>query len=472
MIQITGSGGPLCDGIDRRDFLKLGAFGATAGLTLPNLLRADAKASASGGKRKGKAKSVILFFLVGGQSQLDTFDMKPGAPDKIRGEFKPIRSATPGLQVCEHLPELAKRTGDFALIRSMTHRASNHNPGMYYALSGVAPARDVVALSTGPDDFPNPGAIISKFNPTTRKVPSFVQMSPAVVGDAYSQVPGQNAGFLGSKFDPFKVTANPADEGFSVEELALPANVSNARFERRRSLLKTVEEQFPLIGESPEIGRMDTFYQRAYSLVTSPEAREAFDLKRESDKTRDRYGRFSFGQQLLLARRLVEAGVRITTVYWGGLLNAPDDYWDTHTGNFTKQKENLLPKFDQCFSALLDDLKDRGMLDDTLVIAMGEFGRTPRIGVVTANAGTDASGRDHWPQCYHLLMAGGGVTAGAVIGKSDQYAAYPVEKAATPEDLIATIYYALGMNWEAEIHDRLNRPLPVTRGQPIMDFFA
>jgi hypothetical protein len=468
MLRLTAAPGRLCDGPARREFLTVGALGGL-GLALPQLLQA---AGASKGGRKPTADSCILFYLQGGMSHLDTFDMKPDAPDGIRSPFNSIATRTPGQRVCEYLPKLATLSDRYALIKSMTHKATNHNPGGYVALTGVPPARDVVNLGLSPDDHPNPGAVISKFRPVTRAVPTFVQFSESVFGDGRTQAPGLGAGLLGSQYEPLKITANPNDADFGVEELTLPEPVSAARFARRRSLLQTVESEFPLLADSPELERMDTFYRRAYQLVTSPEARSAFDLRKEPSRLRDRYGRTTYGQSLVLARRLVEAGVRMVGVYWGGLLNAPDDYWDTHKENFPKQKNKLLPIFDQCFSALLEDLRERGLLERTLVIAMGEFGRTPRIGQVTANAGTDATGRDHWPFCYTLMVAGGGIRGGAVVGKSDGIAAYPTERPVAPEDLIATIYQAMGIDHEAEVRDRLNRPIPVTRGEPVTELFG
>lgn len=469
MLSIPGGKVKMCDGIHRREFMRIGGLGLAAGLTLPNLLKADAQ------PRRGprpRANACILFFLQGGMSHIDTVDMKPNAPAGIRGEFTPRNTRIPGIQFCEHLPLLANMNDKFALIRSMTHRASNHNPGAYYALTGVPPSRDIVALATSPDDYPNPGAVINRLAPTRRPVPTFVQLSEALVGDSRLQVPGQTAGFLSAAYDPLKVIADPNSRNFNVEELSLPEAVTNQRFERRRSLLQTVEQEFPLIGELPELERMDAYYQRAYQLVTSPESRRAFDISQEPERLRDRYGRNRYGQSLLLARRLVEAGVRLITVYWGGALNAPLDYWDTHQGNFTKQRNYLLPQYDQCFSALISDLEDRGLLETTLVIGMGEFGRTPRIGQITANGGTDATGRDHWPQCYSIMLAGGGTTPGAVIGRSDQIAAYPTERPVAPEDLIATIYTAMGLDPETEVHDRLGRPLPISRGHSVDELFS
>jgi hypothetical protein len=475
MISIKGNRARLCDGITRRDFVRLGALG-TMGLGLPALLRAEAHAAEiakAAGKGSPREKNVILFFLMGGQSQLDMWDMKPDAPEMIRGEFKPINTNVDGIQICEYLPELAKRTDKYAIIRSMTHHVKNHAPAGYYALSGDVPKRDIVAFGLTQDDLPAPGSVASLLKPATRPVPSYVQLSPSLVGDGGIQMPGLHAGFLSAKYDPLKVTNDPNQPGFQVEELSLPGGITDERFKARRSLLQVVESEFPLLEESASVGRMDQFYQRAFNLVTSPEARKAFDINAESPKLRERYGRNVYGQQLLLARRLVEAGVRLVTIVWGGPINAPLDYWDTHQGNFPKQKERLLPAFDQCYSALMDDLQDRGMWDDTLVVAMGEFGRTPRVGQITANGGTDSTGRDHWPFCYSITLCGGGVRGGQVIGKSDETTYTYEERPVTPQDIIATMYHHLGIHHEAEIYDQLKRPHPVVRsGEPVYELWG
>jgi hypothetical protein len=475
MISIKGNRARLCDGITRRDFVRVGALG-TMGLALPELLRAEAQAAelakATGGSSR-REKSCILFFLMGGQSQLDMWDMKPDAPEMIRGEFKPMSTNVDGIQICEHLPMLAQRMDRIALIRSMTHHVKNHAPAGYYALSGMPPKRDIGVLGLAPDDQPAPGSVVSLLKPSTRPVPSYVQLSPSQVGDNSIQMPGLHAGFLGPKYDPLKVTSDPNEAGFQVEQLSLPETVNDRRLDDRRSLLKLVESEFPLIAESPAIGKMDSFYQRAFNLVTSAEARKAFDIGSEDPKLREKYGRNIYAQQLLLARRLVESGVRLVTVVWGGPINAPLDYWDTHQGNFPKQKDKLIPVFDRCYSALLDDLKDRGMLDDTLVVAMGEFGRTPRVGQITANGGTDSTGRDHWPFCYSITLAGDGVRGGQVIGKSDETTATYEERPVTPEDLIATIHHALGIDPHAEVRDQLGRPLPIVRGgEPVHELWG
>jgi len=475
MISIRGNKARLCDGITRRDFVRVGALG-TLGLGLPQLLQAEAQAAEiakAAGKSTKREKSVILFFLMGGQSQLDMWDMKPDAPEMIRGEFKPINTNVDGIQICEHMPLLARRADKFAIIRSMTHHVKNHAPAGYYALSGMAPKRDTVSLGLAHDDYPAPGSVAALLKPATRNVPSYVQLSPPIVGDTGLQMPGLHAGVLGAKYDPLKVTNDPNQSGFQVEELSLPVEVTDQRLNARRSLLELVESEFALAKESPSIGRMGQFYQRAFNLVTSPEARKAFDIGEESPKLRERYGRNIYAQQLLLARRLVEAGTRLVTIVWGGPINAPLDYWDTHQGNFPKQKDKLIPIFDQCYSALMDDLQDRGMLEDTLVVAMGEFGRTPRVGQITANGGTDSTGRDHWPFCYSITLAGGGVRGGQVIGKSDKTTDMYEERPVTPEDLIATIYHSLGISHHSEMHDQLNRPLPVVRGgEPVLELWG
>jgi hypothetical protein len=465
MISFRGDGVRLCDGITRRDVLRVGGLGM-AGLSLADLLRADAAAA-----QPRKEKSCILFYLQGGQSHIDVWDMKPDAPEMIRGPFKPISTNVPGLQIVEYLPRLAKMADKYALIRSMTHTTTNHNPGGYRALTAGIPKRDVNNLPVHPDDSPNPGCVISALKPSSRPVPSYVQLSEPILSDAGAPMPGLGAGFLSARYEPLKVIGDPNLPAFAVDELSLPAEITRDRFTARQNLLKTVEGVFPLIQESPEIQRLDTFYQRAFSMVTSPEARKAFDLSHESAKLRERYGRNIHGQRLLLARRLIEAGVRMVSVYWGGPLNAPDDYWDTHKGNFPKQQDKLLPTFDQCFSALLEDLDQRGLLESTFVIAMGEFGRTPKIGQITANAGTDATGRDHWPFCYSLVVAGGGIKGGFVLGASDEHGAYPTERPVTPEEFLATIFHTLGLDLHAEVHDQQNRPIPIVRAEPVKELF-
>ncbi len=450
----------------RREFLRIGGIGAM-GLVLPRLLRAESEGKPVRGR--GKAKACILLYLHGGQSQLETFDPKPAAPPEIRGEFKPIATRVPGLQICEHLPKLARLADKFALIRSMTHGTTNHNPAGYYVLSGIEPNTNEFDILAARDDFPHPGAVLAKLGNSRQAIPPFVQLSPSNVGDGGRQMPGQSAGFLGGAFDPFKVVTDPNAADFDVEGLSLADDVSASRLDRRRQLLEGLGSAARV--DQPAARAIDPYYERAFQLITSPASRRAFRLDQEPARLRDRYGRHTPGQSLLLARRLIEAGVRLVTVVWGGPLQAPDDYWDTHKQHFPKQRDKLLPRFDQCLSALLEDLDHRGLLETTLVVSMSEFGRTPRIGQDFGNA-TDATGRDHWPQCYSMLLAGGGVCGGAVLGKSDRYTIAVTERPVRPEDLTTTIYFALGIEGDAELHDRFGRPLPLTRGQPVRELFA
>ncbi len=468
MLDFLGQPARLCDRFTRRVALQLGAV-APLGLSLPKVLRAEAANPEA--TKKAKAKSVVLFFLQGGQGQLDTWDMRPDAPEGIRGEFRPIDTNVPGMTICEHMPQLATLADKFAIVRSMNHTATSHNAASFYSLLGEKP-RFEPGLAASESDFPTAGSIVAKFLPQRDQIPPFVQLSPSMFGDNYLQMPGAGAGFLKAPFEPLRITADPNAADFSVEELALPDDVSQERLAGRRNLLGSIDRHLGGLGDSGKIGKLDQFQQRALGLVTSGQVRKAFDLRSESDELRDRYGRNVHGQRLLLARRLVEAGVRFVSVYWGGLLNAPDDYWDTHDGGFTKQRTKLLPTFDQCLSAFLSDLDRRGLLETTMVVVMGEFGRAPKVGQVTANAGTDAQGRDHWPFCYSVVLAGGGVRGGNLVGKADRYTAYPAADPYTPADLNATIFDALGLDPATELFDPLSRPLPISRGKPIRALFG
>ena len=398
--------------------------------------------------------------------------MKPDAPEAIRGVFRPIATRVPGTSICEHLPGLAGLADKFALIRSMSHRLTTHNPAGYFALSGRDPESDRFDLRRSPDDHPNPGSVLAKFRPSSGRVPGFCQLSGPILGDIGVPMPGQVAGFLGASYDPLHITLDPNEPHFGVEELALPADIDADRLARRQRLLEGIGDRLGRLGDRLEIDRMDEFQRRAIGLVTSPEARRAFAIDEEPAAVRDRYGRHTPGQSLLLARRLVEAGVRFVTVYWGGALNVPEDYWDTHTESISKQRDRLLPRFDQCLSALLEDLGRRGLLDSTMVVSLGEFGRTPRMGQVTGENGTDGTGRDHWPHCYSALVAGGGISGGAIVGKSDRQAAFPIERPISPSDLVSTIYHAFGIDPATEVSDRLGRPLPISQGRAIEDHFT
>ena len=470
MLRITAEKRRLCDGVHRRDVLRVGTAGLLGlGLSLPRLLEARTQG-------RVRAKSVILFVLEGGPAHQDLWDMKPDAPLGVRSEFQPIATTVPGLMFCEHLPMLAKQAHHLTLVRSVHHTIGDHNAGAYYALTGRVPlvgGRLITAPAA--DNFPPFGSVLAKLRPTGRNLPDFVHM-PDWMSNNGSFLPGQSAGFLGGPYEPF-MAGDPSLPDYKLPGLEPPRELPLDRIDRRRALLDTLSRE---LEPSAAGDRLDAHYQKAFSLISSSEARHAFDLSREPQAVRERYGldptnprtkearKFGglphLGQCLLLTRRLIEAGVRLVTVCTGARY---DQSWDTHRQHFPLLKQSLLPMFDRGFSALLADLHDRRLLDETLVIAMGEFGRTPKIGQITSSAGADKGGRDHWPHCYTVMFAGGGMPAGTVYGSSDRDAAYPASNPVTPEDVAATIYQALGIAPDTLIRDPLDRPHFVSTGAPI-----
>lgn len=451
--------------IPRRTLLRVGGAGLL-GINLPGLLRA-ADASKPAGP-KVRAKRVIFLFQWGGPSHIDMFDRKDDAPNDIRGPLKSISSSASGIQVCEKLPEMAKRMHHVSLIRTMTHTMKNHNSAGYYALSGHAPPTDDQRLRDSLDLFPAYGSVVDKLAPNRSGMPTFVSY-PHVISDG-SITPGQHASFLGKAHDPLLFTEDPNSPGFKLPELSLPDNLSLDRLHRRREMQKLVDRQAKLLDFSAEARGFDEYYERAIGMLTSDKVRQAFDLSAEPPEVRDRYGRTTYGQGCLLARRLIEADVKFVTVYFSrsiGGQSTTEGGWDTHGFNNTKMfpivDQFHFPITEQTLPTLLDDLDERGLLEDTLVLWMGEFGRTPKI---NGNAS-----RDHWPQCYTALLAGGGVKRGFVYGKSDASAMYPDEHPVKPEDLAATLYYLLGISPDSEIHDRNNRPLAIA-GKPVLEVVA
>ncbi len=454
-------------GLFRRDLLKVGGAGFL-GLTMPKLL-----AASNGGQpdssRSARAKSVIFLFQFGGPSHIDLFDMKPHAPDGIRSKFSTIQTSVPGLITCENLPETAKVMDRVALIRSVHHTMKNHNSAGYHALTGVAPPLDDQRLRQLPDLYPAFGSVVDQVAPTSQGMPTFVSY-PYVIADG-STTPGQNASFLGKKHDPLLITEDPNDPNFKLPELSLPSNLSYDRLTSRREIQHLLNRQSQLWESSAEARGMDDYYEKTLSMLTSTRVQEAFDLTKESDQTRERYGRTTYGQGCLLARRLVEAGVKFVNVYFSkgiGGQSTTSGGWDTHGFNNTRMYK-ILPKFhlpitDQTLPALLLDLEERGLLDETLVVWMGEFGRSPKI--------NQNISRDHWPFCYTVLMAGGGVRGGAIHGASDKRGAYPDRDPVTPGDVAATMYALLGIEPETQVYDRLDRPLPIAQGTPIESIFA
>jgi hypothetical protein len=447
----------------RRQVVQAGSLGLL-GMSLPQLLQAQTLSKPTPPR---KAKAVILLFMWGGPAQMDTWDMKPDAPAEVRGEFKPISTSVPGIQICEHFPMLAQRTDQLAIIRSMTHTDVNHTSATHYLLTGQSPP----ASPDLRDDWPHMGSVLAKLGRGQGALPPFVSMRPKLentVPRFVEQSHGQFAGWLGPAWDPLTIDSDPAKPDYRVGEMHLLNGLNDLRMDRRRSLLGQLERKLRALDESDSVTAMNQHYSRAFDLLASAVGREAFDLTRESPAVRNRYGRHPHGQSVLQARRLVERGVPLVTVFWpnDGIKNV-SVYWDTHSRNFIDHRDRLMPPADQAFSALLDDLGERGLLDETLVIWTGEFGRTPKIGQRNSDAGAGADGRDHWPNCFTSVLAGGGVRGGQVYGSSDQHAAYPASNAVNPVDLTATVYELLGVPADLELTDNLGRPLVICPGQPI-----
>ncbi|MCH7987771.1 MAG: DUF1501 domain-containing protein [Planctomycetes bacterium] len=466
--------------IPRRDLLQLGSLGLV-GLSLPKLLQASSGFTTSG--KQGRAKSCILFFLEGGPAHQDMWDMKPNAPLEYRGEFQPISSTLNGVPVCEHLPMLAQQMHHLSLIRSVHHTVVDHNAGTYYMLTGRSPVSGAkLIIRDEPDNFPPFGSVLAKLRPLKR-LPEFVHL-PEIMSNLGYDIPGERAGFLGTAYDPL-VAGDPSAPGYRIPGLSFPNDVNHQRLDDRRQLLERLDRTAGLLQKDTLLQGMGDHYEKAFTLLGSSETRDAFDLSQEPQKIRERYGlpdrvdrsvearKFGglphLGQCLLLTRRLIEAGVRLVTVCTGRRI---DQTWDGHRKHFSLLRQSILPYFDRAFSALLEDMSERGLLEETLVVAMGEFGRTPKMGQVTSNAGATAAGRDHWPHCYTVLMAGGGIQPGTVYGESDREAAYPKSNPVTPEDIAATIYTALGIDPETRIIDSLNRPQHLALGKPILDLFG
>ncbi len=445
--------------LSRRHVLQAGAVG-WLGLGLPQLLAAQEQRGTP-----GKAKRCILLFMWGGPSQLDTFDMKPDAPVEIRGEFQAIDTSVPGLRICEHFQRIAPLMDRVALVRSLAHNDPAHLSSAHATLTGHrAPVLFSDADPPSSKDTPHLGSVVAKLQPAAKALPSFVTMPwlayhPAAPG---GQAPGQHGGWLGKQYDPMLLAGDPNAENWGVPELQLRDGVDLTRLEHRASLLKHLSVERARWEANPTATTMDGLRDKACQLLLSSQTHEAFDLSRESPETRDRYGRNTHGQCVLLARRLLEHGVPLVNVNWH---NDGSNFWDTHGNNFRRLKNDLIPPSDQALAALLTDLEERGMLEDTIVAWVGEFGRRPQI--TAGNAG-----REHWPFCYVGLLAGGGIRGGAVYGESDSRAAYPARDPVTPQDFAATIYQALGIPSDITLPDNLGRPLRVCEGTPIMPLFG
>jgi len=460
MLSLPGQSTRTCDGFSRREWLRVGGL-SSLGLGLPQLLAAERQPSPSSpsvGVSFGRAKSCIVLFLFGAPAHQDTWDMKPDAPAEVRGEFQPITSSIPGLTVCEHMPQLSRLVDRLTQIRSVTHPDNTHTVAMHYMLTGVRHQRPKTNPQNAGDDFPCFGAAVNYLDALNGQrqrpiVPTAISLNaPANQVSANNHIfPGFFAGFLGSRFDPLFIADRPNQQPFAP----LPAAASPARTAERRRLLQRVQRQAAPDQRWTTARAFDQYYQQAFDLLTGSAARRAFRLSDESQSLRDEYGSTPFGQGCLLARRLVESGSRLVTVNW----QRDDAFWDTHADNFNKHKKLLLPNLDRGFSALLRDLEQRGMLDETLVVCLAEFGRTPKI--------NSKAGRDHWAACNTVLLAGAGTPGGLVYGASDKQAAYPVRDPVSPDDLAATVYHLLGIDPHSLLPSLEGRPRVLSEGVPI-----
>lgn len=453
--------------VSRRRILQAGGLGLL-GFGLPHLLagRAAAASGQAGSQLRGfgRAKSCIFFFMWGGPSQLDTFDMKPDAPSEIRGPFQPISTRVPGMQICEHFGHLAKLTDKLAIVRTLNHTDPAHLSSAHATLTGhLAPTVNSDAAPPSERDTPHLGSLLARLRGGSSMLPPFVTVPwiashPAAPG---GRAPGQNAGWLGHRYDPLVVSGDPNHPHWKVQELSLLDGITYDRISSRQVLLREIDQQRDKLGASDLAG----FKQRAFGLLASDSARKAFDLSQESAHVRERYGRNIHGQCALLARRLVEHGVPLVSINWH---NDGRNFWDTHGANFSRLKGELIPPADQALAALVEDLDQRGLLDETIVAWVGEFGRQPQIDKGNAGDG----GRAHWPFCYSGLLAGGGIRGGAVYGKSDKHAAHPAELPVSPQDFAATLLYALGVAPDTTVSDRVGRPIKAYDGLPLGPLFG
>ena len=425
-----------CDGISRRSFIQAGALGFL-GLGLPGYLRC-----AHADEGKAADKSAVFIFLHGGPTHLDTFDPKPDAPAEYRGEFKPIPTTVPGMAVCELLPKIARQADKFALLRSVAHNQAEHTLGQRFLTTGNPPTPAL--------QYPSYGSVVGKEYQSPPGVPPYIRLNFGY--DVASAETTQPAGYLGVAYNPFKVNGDPNARGFSVRALNLPDGLSRERIDARRGLLEGLDTTFREVEvKSQDLDGLDKFYRQAFEMLNSPKARAAFDLSKEPVRVRDRYGRHSFGQACLLARRLVEAGVRFVTINYGS--------WDAHGQIFRALKQKL-PELDSGVAGLLEDLGSRGLLEKTAVLMTGEFGRTPKV--------NGLAGRDHWSRALSVVMAGAGVKGGQVIGKTNDKGEEPVEDPLKPEDVAVSFYRALGIDPAKEYHTATGRPIEIVHGGKVI----
>ena len=489
MIRVPGElGKDMCDshlGMTRRDVLRVGGSGML-GLSLGGMLEMQAQAKEtkiSGGPGWGKAKSVILLYLQGGPSHLDLWDPKPDAPSNVKSIFKPIKTKLPGVNFTELLPNLAKVNDKFTMMRSVSYTPNglfNHTAAIYQMMTGYT--TDKVSASgqlepPSPKDFPNFGSNIIRLKPQEEPMLPFV-MLPRPLQESNVVGKGGTAGFLGKAFDPYYLYPSGDDMDMNkmarvkTDDLQMRPEVFSHRLRRRARLRDAVNEAMPEIDKAVSKYNLNQYYDQALNLIVSGRARNAFDLKQENAKTHDLYGRNTFGQSCLLARRLVEAGTKVVEVVWPKVANSNNHSWDVHQGLPKRMKEQSAPMLDRGLSGLFTDLDERGMLEDTMVLCVGEFGRSPQMGLSTSGNNNSADGRDHWPYCYTGVIGGAGIKRGNIFGKSDKTGSAPVEDQIHPTELLATIYHAFGINPQTIVYNHLNQPRELVKAEAQLKLFG
>lgn len=461
MLSLRATGVRLCDNVSRREVLRIGGLGL-GGLTLADLLgrlgnaRGDEAVASS-----GRAKSCIVLFLMGGPPQHSTWDPKPESPPEVRGEIKPISTKVAGVQFGELMPRLAQHADKLCVLRAVSTSDNAHSSSGYYMLTGRPhqPTNVENANPGAPNDWPFLGAVVQHFDRQSRDLPASVRLPHHIFNTDGSIWPGQDSGFLGRAANPWLLRCEPASPGYRVAEFSLPVDVPIERLERRQTLLHDLNTQLDAAHRSGTMANYGGLTQRAFDLLSSPQARRAFNLAAEPAEMRDRYGNSQFGQSVLLARRLVEAGVRLVQVNWFRGPDEPSDNpcWDSHTNETERLKKVLVPPMDQAFATLLEDLQQRGLLDETLVVCASEFGRTPRF--------NGRAGRDHWGSVFSIALAGAGIRGGMVYGSSDRLGAMPRDGLVRPENLTATIFHCLGLPPHAEFADPLGRRFAISPGE-------
>ena len=489
MLIVPGfEGRDTCDGVTRRDLLRFGGL-SLAGLSLGNVVAREAHArnnpapGGKGGKGFGKAKNVILIYLQGGPSQLDLWDPKEDIPESMKSVFKSISTKLPGEKVTELLPKIGNVLDKTTLIRSMSYTPNglfNHTAAIYQMLTGyttdkVSPSGQLEPPNA--KDFPTLGSNVVKFKPPTVPMLPFVMM-PRPLQESNVVGKGGTAGFLGKAYDPYLLYPSGDDMDMDkmsrvkVDDLVLREELSPLRMERRATLRDTVAKGMPDLDAAVSKFELDSYYGKALGLILSGRAREAFDLSKETDALRTKYGKNTFGQCCLLGRRLVEAGTRFVEINWPKVANSDNHSWDVHVGLSKRMKDQAAPMLDAGVSALIEDLDQRGMLDETLVVVVGEFGRSPRRGVSTSGNSNTDDGRDHWPYCYTAMIAGAGIKRGYVHGKSDKTASAPTENPVHPSELLATIYHSVGIKPDTIVYNHLNQPRELVKGEAVGALFS